>query len=86
MTHAPNKTALFTSKSDTFPHAPHVLDAVCQVGAIDFEILPCILQQKRRDVPDSRTLSPAMASQRPGLDTSPTEESPSSTLLWTCAQ
>lgn len=39
MTHAPNKTALFTSKSDAFLTPPHVLDAVCQVGPIDFD--PC---------------------------------------------
>lgn len=39
MSHAPNKTALFTSKSATFLTPPHVLDAVCQVGAIDFD--PC---------------------------------------------
>lgn len=39
MSHATNKTALFTSKSATFLTPPHVLDAVCQVGAIDFD--PC---------------------------------------------
>jgi hypothetical protein len=39
MTHTPNKTALFTSKSNTFLTPPHVLDAVCQVGPIDFD--PC---------------------------------------------
>ena len=32
MSHATNKAALFTSKSDTFLTPPHVLDAVCELG------------------------------------------------------
>ena len=39
MSHAPNKAALFTSDSDTFLTPPRILDAVCQVGPIDFD--PC---------------------------------------------
>jgi site-specific DNA-methyltransferase (adenine-specific) len=39
MSHATNKAALFTSKSDIFLTPPHILDAVCQVGPIDFD--PC---------------------------------------------
>lgn len=39
MSHATNKAALFTSKSDTFLTPPHVLDAVCELGPIDFD--PC---------------------------------------------
>lgn len=39
MSHAPNKAALFTSDSDTFLTPSHILDAVCQVGPIDFD--PC---------------------------------------------
>ena len=39
MSHATNKAALFTSKTDIFLTPPHILDAVCQVGPIDFD--PC---------------------------------------------
>lgn len=39
MSHATNKAALFTSKSDTFLTPPHILDVVCKLGSIDFD--PC---------------------------------------------